>query len=223
VPKSSSSTVIKLLIFNAKRAKIAHIQESGMTTETETKFEPQCKDVAAVYENIARVLRMCESASVETGNAWKHSNQFVADDEGSYPVVYAAKTYYAASRLEFAVGVVDGVPVFRGDTVYYVYRGLRGGSEEHLNGKKCTITGCGADGKTIFAESDGGTFSVDGCGFSLTPPKPKTKTIIIKDAPIPYAAIVALSDNSGTAGVYLLFASHQDAQKFVDLVHKGAA
>lgn len=137
-----------------------------------TELKPQCKDYADLYEHIARVLRMCEKAGIEPNNAWKLGGELK-----SKSVDCAAN--YIHDKVEFAVGIVDGVPVSRGDTVYYVYRGLRGGSEEYLNGTKCTITGCGADGKTIFAECDGGSFIVDGGVFSLKPPKPKTCTITL--------------------------------------------
>ena len=171
------------------------------------EFEPQCKQASDVYREIARVLDMCNKAGIDTFNSWKNRVTFTG--ESVHDAVGCC-----VSMVEFAVGVVQGKPVFRGDTVYLVTDNTNGYHDKSIDGAKCEIYGLTAKG-FLETTSEHGIVVAKDSGFSLTPPK--QKTITITDAPIPAMATVATTEfDSGV--VVLKFATAKDAQVFYDKV-----
>ena len=132
------------------------------------KLKPQCKDVAEVYDNVARVLRMCESAGVGTSKAWKFdgkSQDFCGIDLGVRSAT-SKEFMWNISVLEFAVGTVDGIPVFRGEAAF-----------TSLDYERVTIVSCAHGG--IICSKNGKELFFKPSELTILPPKPKTCTITL--------------------------------------------
>jgi len=127
------------------------------------KFEPQCKTKADLYRQWARVLEMIECTEFKQESFWKFlgNRKLVSPDFSGSP-----------SSYEFAIAIVEGRPVFRGDELY-------------CNDTKVIADGVaaafGCEMRVKFPE--GMILSVNTARFSWNPPKPKTISLI--DMPIP--------------------------------------
>jgi len=121
------------------------------------KFEPQCKKRSDLYREWAMVLDMCEAAGISTYGTWK----FDGIVQANKPILSLAKL----EEYEFAIAIVEGKPVFRGDKVYDTTTGVEFIAGEHpssmyratWNPPRRTIT---INGEELPAP-DGGNFTMN--------------------------------------------------------------
>lgn len=106
------------------------------------KFEPQCKTLADLYREWARVLDMCERTEVKPEDGWK----------------FDGKVRNHIPGYEFSIGIIEGMHVFRGDT-------LHRGSVKHI------AIGVDADGYIRCLYEDGQVDSHSQNCLSWNPPK----------------------------------------------------
>ena len=164
------------------------------------EFKPQCIKQSDLYREIARVIDMCNSHRISTFNSWRFNGEFYSES-----VMSASRR--VIEEHEFSVGVIEGKPVFRGETVYLRESGAK---RKIIN----LDTGWENTGLSLVDEQGRAT-SAPARDLSLTPPKPKTCTIT--DAPIPAMAILTTTDFDSWC-VTLRFATAKDAQAFYDKV-----
>lgn len=123
-----------------------------------SNFEPQCKTQAELHREWARVLDMCEGTKVDRIDCFKYDYR---QHKGCVHYFLAGEP----SAYEFAVAIVEGTPVFRGDELYH----LNGGKhlvqviERHKNGKLAL--------RCVDAPYYDGDWLEN---YSWNPPKPKT-------------------------------------------------
>ena len=120
----------------------------------------QCKTVADLHRELARVLDMCEGTSVNPDTCWK----FDGIRKSVAPFLTAPPSLYS-----FAIAIVENKPVFIGDELYYT-----------PDGDKVTITGISSV-KTPYGvhllyvmRNKCGVCSEPVSSLSWNPPKPKT-------------------------------------------------
>lgn len=113
-------------------------------------FEPQCKTRADLFRRWADVLDMCGGNESHAQMCVKYGGGF----ELPQPFLTGRPEYY-----EFAIDIVEGKPVFRGDVLY-------------CTDSNCHV--CKANGTTKFIA---GVEPFDPNKCTWNPPKPKTITI----------------------------------------------
>lgn len=119
-----------------------------------SNFEPQCKTKAQLHREWARVLEMCEETGFNPCKCWLFNKERNADLPPLLNDNFDVKSY------EFAIALVEGKPVFRGDVLYWKNDGDKLDWDYYCQ-------------------------SWNWCNLSWNPPKPKTISLI--DVPMPCA------------------------------------
>lgn len=152
------------------------------------KFEPQCKTRADLHREWARVLDMCEDAGVNDPSDCVRFMDKVALPDPSFnerPTTY-----------EFALAIVEGNPVFRGDVLY-------------CTDNNCHV--CKANGTTKFIA---GVEPFDPNKCTWNPPKPKTITINGVEVKVPNLIGWPYAYTKEKFTVHSEFSSKADAEAF---------
>lgn len=114
------------------------------------------KTQADCFRELARVLDMCECRDVDYMQCIKNTKE---EWRESYPPAFTSPTEW-----NFAIAIVEGKPVFIGDTLY------------NSNGDRFVVTGlCNAE--TAFAHTEptnGDYYAANIATATWNPPKPKT-------------------------------------------------
>ena len=137
-------------------------------------FEPQCKTQEQLHLEMARVCRMCEGTEVSVWKCVKY--------EG---IIFFKRAFDSiAEDYEFAIAIVEGKPVFRGDELYL---------KSFPMSKKVKVIR--ADECRMFFSSEISNGFCLNEEFTWLPPKPKTLTI-----ELPYDDVVHWTLLSCTEG-----------------------
>jgi hypothetical protein len=112
------------------------------------KFEPQCKTKADLHEQYARVLRMCDGTVIRPDDCVKYDGMIIGRN-----IDFTVGRF---NQYEFAIAIVEGRPVFRGDKLF-----------RQLHSFVAAIC---LDGKCL-VDTDGNKHYLTLCSWN--PPKPK--------------------------------------------------
>lgn len=167
-------------------------------------FKPQCKEQSDLYEQMARVLRMCKEAGFDRPWECVKVDGRTKDQECNF--------CYNVGSYEFAIAIVEGRPVFR-DSELFNAKGNRllvtsPKIFKNYEGKDSLYTymnGWPDDAPTPIAE------------LYWNPPKPKT--IEINGVKVKAPLSVEGSDDAEHPerhGVFITFKYYDDAEAFKD-------
>ena len=118
----------------------------------------QCKTQADCFEQLARVMRMCEGTGVA------HISNCIKQYATVWHRQNGLPNFAFPTQWAFAVAIVEDKPVFIGDTLYHKWFGY------------ITITGVEATGLK-FRGNNGGNGTALTVNLSWNPPKPKEPEI----------------------------------------------
>lgn len=122
------------------------------------KFEPQCKTLADLHREWARVLDMCEWTEAMPWDGWKYNGK----RNNWLPIFH---TPSEPTLYEFSIGIIEGKHVFRGDIL--CCHGREAIIDGYINN---LITGVFEDGLAARYPASKTATSIN-VGWSRNPPK----------------------------------------------------